>query len=87
MILELPPDTIVNTVELMIPSAEDAATYRGTMEVADGKNYKLPIIPYKQLLIVMTEGASNTTKSTLPVAEKDGKFVIPMPMPMPIPAA
>ena len=83
MMLEVPAGVKVDSVELVTPSAEEAAKYNSAMEMPDGKKYKLPLIPTKQLVIMMKEGTSGTSKSSLPVGEKDGKFVIPMPIPAP----
>lgn len=83
MMLELPAGVTVESIELATPTAEEAAKFNSAMEMPDGKSYKLPIIPTKQLVIKMKEGATGTSKSTFPVAEKDGKLVIPMPVAAP----
>ena len=83
MMMELTPGMKIASVELVTPTAEEAAKFNKSMEMPDGKNYKLPIIPTKQLVIIMKEDSANgsgTSKSTLPVAEKDGKFIIPLPV-------
>jgi hypothetical protein len=83
MMMDLPAGMKIESVELVTPSAEEAAKYDKAMEMPDGKNYKLPITPTKQLVIIMKEEAStgsSTSKSTLPVAEKGGKLVIPLPV-------
>ena len=83
MMMVVPAETKIESVELITPTAEAAAQYQQSMEMADGKNYKLPITPTKQLVIIMKEGGasgSGTSKSSLPVAEKDGKLVIPLPV-------
>jgi hypothetical protein len=72
------------TVELKTPSAEDATKFNQAMEMPDGKYYKLPLTPSHQLVItVETKDGESTSKSTssLPVAQKNGKFVIPLPVP------
>ena len=81
MMLDVPAGMQLESVDLVTPSAEDAAKYGKDMEMPDGKNYKMPLTPTKQLVIVMKEGTSGTSKSTLPVAEKDGRIVILMPVP------
>lgn len=81
MMLEVPAGMQVGSVDLVNPTAEEAAKYEKVTEMPDGKNYKMPLIPTKQLVIVMKEGTSGTSKSTLPVAEKDGRLVILMPVP------
>ena len=86
MMMEMPPGTKIESLELVTPTAEEAAKYNQAMPMPDGKNYKLPITPTKQLVIVMKEADANgsgTSKSSLPVAEKDGKIVIPLPVPAP----
>lgn len=81
MMLEVPDGMKVESVELVTPTAEDAAKYSKETEMPDGKKYKLPITPTKQLVIVMNDGAGGTSKSSLPVAEKNGKLAILMPVP------
>jgi hypothetical protein len=84
MMLDLPAGMKIESVELVTPSAEDAEKYKEAMEMPDGKQYKLPIAPTKTLVLIMKEegaSGSGTSKSTLPVAEKDGKLIIPMPVP------
>lgn len=79
--LDLPASIKIGNVELLTPSAEEAAEYNQAIEMPDGKKYKLPITPTKTLVMMMKEeGAKGTSKSTLPVAEKDGKLVIPFPV-------
>ena len=71
-------------VELKTPTAEQAAQFSQAMEMPDGKYYKLPLTPTWQLVISSEnkeEGSSSRTSSSFPVAQKDGKFVIPMPVP------
>lgn len=71
-------------VELKTPTAEQAAQFSQAMEMPDGKYYKLPLTPTWQLVISSEnkeDGSSSRTSSSFPVAQKDGKFVIPMPVP------
>jgi hypothetical protein len=84
MMMDLPAGLKIESIELVAPTAEEAAKYNQAMPMPDGKNYKLPITPTKQLVIIMKEqgpNGSGTSKSSLPVAEKDGKIVIPLPVP------
>jgi hypothetical protein len=84
MMMDLPAGMKIESVELATPTAEEAAKYNKAMEMPDGKSYKLPVTPTKQLVIIMKEEGANgsgTSKSSLPVAEKDGKIVIPLPVP------
>ena len=72
------------TVELKTPTAEEAAKFNQAMEMPDGKYYKLPITPSHQLVVsVETKEGESTSKSrsSFPVAQKDGKFIIPLPVP------
>lgn len=51
----------------------------------DGKTYKMPIKPIKQLVVKMetkSESGSSSSTSKSPVAEKGGKLVIPVPVPL-----
>lgn len=83
MMMDLPQGMKIESIELLVPSAEDAAKFNKAMEMPDGKKYKLPIKPTKQLVIVMKEESANgnsSSKSSLPVAEKDGKLIIPLPV-------
>lgn len=72
------------TIELKTTSAEDAAKFNQAMEMPGGKYYKLPIHPGHQLVIRIEtkEGESTGTSSnSFPVAQNNGKFVIPLPVP------
>lgn len=84
MMREIPAGTTVVDVKLETPTAGEAAQFNSTMPMPDGKSYKLPVVPTKKLVVTMkaedTEGKSTST-ATLPVAEKDGKFIIPLPVP------
>ncbi|MEY4485117.1 MAG: hypothetical protein RL693_2569 [Verrucomicrobiota bacterium] len=76
--------TKVVSVELVKPTPEEEAKFNQPMEMPDGKKYTMPIKPIKRL-VVKTEtkdanGSSSGTSSS-PVAEKDGKLVIPVPVP------
>ncbi len=74
----------VSSIELVTPTAEEAAKFNKAMEMPDGKKYKLPVKPTKKLVIVIEEksgGGSSTSTSSNPVAEIDGKLLIPVPVP------
>lgn len=72
------------SVELITPSAEEAAKFNKPQEMPDGKLYKLPATP-THMLVVTSESkeGESTSKSTssFPVLLKDGRFVIPLPVP------
>jgi hypothetical protein len=71
-------------IELVTPDAKQLAKLNQPMEMPDGKLYKMPITPKKQLVIVIEEkdgDSTGTSTSMLPVAEKDGQLVIPVPVP------
>lgn len=74
----------VVSVELVKPTPEEEAKFNEPMTMPDGKKYTMPIKPIKRL-VIKTEtkdanGSSSGTSSS-PVAEKDGKLVIPVPVP------
>lgn len=74
----------VASIELVTPTKEQMERYNTPMEMPDGKKYKMPVKPSKMLVIVVEiKDASGSSKSTAksPVAEIDGKLVIPVPVP------
>ena len=74
----------VTSIELVAPTKEEAADYNKAKEMPDGKKYKLPFAPTKQLVIKIEEkndNGSSTSTSKCPVGEKNGKLVIPVPVP------
>lgn len=84
MMQEMQAGMKITSIELIAPSAEELAKFNKPMEMPDGKMYKMPVKPYKQLVIVIEEkSADGSSKSTSksPVAEVDGKLVIPVPVP------
>jgi hypothetical protein len=78
------PGAKVVSIELVPLSAADAEKFNKPLTMPDGKSYVMGLKPTKQL-VVMTENkdASGSSKSTSksPVAEKNGKLVIPVPVP------
>ena len=74
----------VVSVELVAPTAEEAAKFSKTMPMPDGKMYKMPVKVYKQL-VIKTEtkdaNGSSSGSSSSPVAEVKGKLLIPVPVP------
>lgn len=81
--MPLPPGSKITSVELVTPTPEEAAKLKEPKTMPDGKKFKLPLEPYKQLVItVESTGANGSGKGTskMPVAEKDGKIVIPVPV-------
>jgi hypothetical protein len=79
------PGAKIVSVELVKPSPEEEAKFNKPMMMPDGKSYKMPIKPFKQLVVKMeTKDASGSSSSTSksPVAEKNGKLVIPVPVPV-----
>ncbi len=79
------PGAKVVSVELVKPTAEEQAKFNEPMVMPDGKSYKLPLKPFKQLVIKMesksADGSSSSTSKS-PVAEKGGKLVSPVPVPV-----
>ncbi len=82
--MPIPPGSKVTSVELVTPTADEAAKLNTPKSMPDGNTYKLPLAPYKQIVITVESkdgSSSGTGTSKLPVAEKDGKLVIPVPVP------
>lgn len=71
------------SVELVKLEAEEVARHSESMPGPGGVNFKLPVKPFKKL-VIKTEtsdaNGSSTSSSSVPVAEKDGKLVIPVPV-------
>ena len=75
----------VTRIELITPTAEEMKKLNEPMEMPDGKMYRMSIQPQKQLVIVIEKkdaSGSSSSKQKAPVAEKDGKLVIPVPVPV-----
>jgi hypothetical protein len=75
----------VSSIELVVPTKEELAKYNTPMEMPDGKKYKMPFAPTKQLVVTIEEkSGDSTSKSTSKsaVGEKNGKLVIPVPVPV-----
>ena len=75
----------VSSIQLVVPSKEELAKYNTPMEMPDGKKYKMPFPPTKQLVVTIEEkSGDNSSKSTSKsaVGEKNGKLVIPVPVPV-----
>lgn len=73
----------ITSIELVTPSAADAAKFNEPMTMPDGKALVLNLKPTRQLVIASeTKNANESSKGTskVPVAEKDGKLVIPVPV-------
>lgn len=78
------PGAKVVSIELVTPSAADAEKFNKPMMMPDGKSYVMGLKPTKQLVVITeNKDASGSSKSTSksPVAEKNGKLVIPVPVP------
>ncbi|CAN5886289.1 hypothetical protein BH11VER1_BH11VER1_06240 [soil metagenome] len=84
MMQAVDPGTKVVSVELVKPTPEEEAKFNEPMMMPDGKKYTMPIKPIKKL-VIKTEfkdaNGSSSSSSSSPVAEKDGKLVIPVPVP------
>jgi hypothetical protein len=85
MMQAVEPGAKIVSIELVKPSAQDEAKYNAPMPMPNGRQYKLPLKPVKQL-VIKTEtkdaNGSSSSSSSSPVAEKDGKLVIPVPVPV-----
>jgi len=71
----------VSKIELVDLAPADAKKAEATEEGPDGQKTRMPLKPTKKLQITV-EGKDGSSSSTgCLVAEKDGKFVIPVPVP------
>jgi hypothetical protein len=74
----------IGKIELIDLSPEEAKKAEAIDEMPDGQKTKMPLKPTKKLKISVEtkDGANNSSSSSsCLVAEKDGKFVIPVPVP------
>ncbi|MGI8603518.1 MAG: hypothetical protein ACR2OZ_11040 [Verrucomicrobiales bacterium] len=84
MMMQPDPGTKITKIELIKPTAEEAAKYNEPMEMPDGKTYKMPFTPTYALVVeseTKTANESSKGSSRRPVGEKDGKLCIPVPVP------
>jgi len=73
------------SVEVTPPSAEDLEMFGEAQEMPDGKMYRMPMAPSHLMKISMVtkdENGESTSSSSMPIAEKDGRFVILLPVPV-----
>ena len=74
----------IGKIELIDLSPEEAKAAEAVDEMPDGQKTKMPLKPTKKLKIsIETKNATSNSSgsSSCLVAEKDGKFVIPVPVP------
>ena len=72
-------------VELIDMTKAEIAAFEKPRTMPDGKSYKMPFLPSKNLIVsVTTKDAygSSSSKSESAVAEHEGKLVIPVPVPV-----
>jgi hypothetical protein len=73
----------ISKIELVDLTPEDAKKAEETMDGPGGAKMKLPVKPTKKLKITTehkdSNGSSTSTSESF-VAEKDGRFVIPVPV-------
>ena len=73
----------ISRIELVDLSPEDAKKAEGIQEGPGGTKTRLPLKPTKKLKITVetkdANGSSSSTNESF-IAEKDGKFVIPVPV-------
>lgn len=74
-------DGKLESITLTELTPERRASLTRPTEMPDGKRYKLPCEPYK-LLVIETSSATGKSKSTVAVAEVNGRLVIPVPVPV-----
>jgi hypothetical protein len=75
----------ISSIELLDLSPEDEKKAGGVQEGPSGEKTRMPIKPTKKLSVKveMKDGSgSGSTTNTMFVAEKNGKFVIPVPAPV-----
>jgi hypothetical protein len=75
----------ITKIELIELSPEDAKKAEGTQDGPGGTKMRLPLKPTKKLKITVEANSANGGSSTASeafIAEKDGKFVIPVPVPV-----
>ena len=83
MMQEVEPGSKVTSIELVTPSAADAEKFNKPMTMPDGKSYVMGLKPTKQLVIVVEKKEGDSSRKSTrksPVAEKNGKLVIPVPV-------
>ncbi len=74
----------ISKIELLALTPEETTKAAGSQDSPDGKKVCLPLKPTKKLVIEVTTkdgDSSSSSSSTSFIAEKDGKFVIPVPGP------
>jgi hypothetical protein len=73
----------LTTIELVALTPEDVAKADKVQEGPGGQKFKLPLKPVKKLKFTVDTSNSNgssSSSSEILIAEKDGKFVIPVPV-------
>lgn len=84
MMLSAEAGNKISKIELIALSPEDSQKAAGAQESPGGGKVCLPLKPTKKLVVEVSmksgEGSSNSKTENF-VAEKDGKFVIPVPGP------
>jgi hypothetical protein len=85
MMQAIDPGAKIVSIELVKPTAAEEAKFNEPMVMPDGKKYKLPLKPFKRLVVkteIKDATGSGSSSSGSPVAEKGGKLVIPVPVPV-----
>jgi hypothetical protein len=73
----------ITSIELVTLEKADKEKMGKALAMPNGKSYKLPVAPYKKLVIkteTKTDSSNSTGSSESPVAEIKGKLVIPVPV-------
>lgn len=71
-------------IELVTPTAEELADYQKPMSMPDGRIYKMPSAPTRQLVLEIDETNNEQIRrssSKIAVGERNGKLVILLPVP------
>jgi hypothetical protein len=71
----------LQSITLTEISPERRTSLTRPTEMPDGRRYKLPCEPYKLLVVETTPPSGGKAKSTVAVAEVNGRLVIPVPVP------
>lgn len=85
MLREEPAEGTTMSVEVMAVTQADLDKFGKEQEMPDGKMYKMPMAPSHVMKVTTEtkgEGGDSTGNSSMPIGEKDGRFVILLPVPV-----
>jgi len=84
MMQSMASEGTITSIELVALSKEEIAKSKETMPGPGGKKYKMPMAPYKALVIATetkSDNGSSKGSSRTPVIEVKGKLYVPVPVP------